>query len=56
MEIARSYYSTVMSGKLRQAVRWETNRKGGGCLILDYQWNNIGQLVVEVIQKKQLYT
>ena len=27
--VARSYHDTVLSGKLRQAVRWETDKEGG---------------------------
>ena len=34
--VARSYHNTVLSGKLRQAVRQSTNREGGWCLLLDY--------------------
>ena len=28
-----SYHDTVLSGRLRQAVRWATNREGVGCLL-----------------------
>ena len=35
--MARSYHDTVLSGKLRQAVRQATNRKGGECLLPDDQ-------------------
>ena len=33
--IARSYHDPVLSDKLQQAVRWSTNREGGGCLLPD---------------------
>ena len=29
-EVARSYHDTVLSGKLRQAIRWATDRERGG--------------------------
>ena len=35
--VARSYHNTVLSGKLRQAIRWATDREGGGCLLPDDQ-------------------
>ena len=35
--IARSYHSTLLFDNLIQAVCWETNRKGGGCLLPDDQ-------------------
>ena len=35
--VARSYHDTVLSGKLRQAVRRATDREGGGCILLDDQ-------------------
>ena len=31
--LARSFHSTVMSGKLQQAVCWATDREGGWCLL-----------------------
>ena len=31
--MARSFHETVLSGKLRQAVRRETDQEGGGCLL-----------------------
>ena len=31
--VARSFQETVLSGKLRQAIRRATNREGGGCLL-----------------------
>ena len=53
--VARSYHDTVLSGKLRQAVRWETDRKGGGCLLPDDQCTKTGRPVVEVLREKHLY-
>ena len=35
--VARSFHEKVLSGKLRQAVCWATNREGGGYLLLDDQ-------------------
>ena len=35
--MARHYHDTLLSGKLRQAVRWATEREGGGCLLPDDQ-------------------
>ena len=34
--VSRIYHDTVLSGKLRQAVRRATDREGGWCLLLDY--------------------
>ena len=31
--VVRSYHNTVLSGKLRYAVRQATDREGGGCLL-----------------------
>ena len=50
--IARSYHNTVMSSKLRQSVHWETEREGGGCLLLDDQFNKTRRLVAEVLREK----
>ena len=49
--VARSFHETVLSGKLRQAVRQETKRKGGGCLLPDDQCTNTGRPVAEVLQE-----
>ena len=35
--VNRSFHETVLSGKLRHAVRRETHREGGGCLLPDDQ-------------------
>ena len=50
--IARSYYDMVLSGKLRQAVRWATIRKGGGCLLSDDQCTKTRRPVAEVLREK----
>ena len=50
--MAWSYHNTVLSGKLRKAVRWATNRKGGGCLLPDDQCTKTGRLVAEVLREK----
>ena len=50
--MARSYHNTVLSGKLRQDVRWATNRYGGGCLPPDDQCTKTGRLVAEVLREK----
>ena len=42
----------VLSGKLRQAFRWSTNREGGGCLLPDDQCTKTGQPVAEVLREK----
>ena len=40
--VARSYHDTVLSGKLRQAVRRSTNRERGGCLLPNDQCTKTG--------------
>ena len=40
--VARSFHNTLLSGKHRQAVRWATNREGGGCLLQDDQCTKTG--------------
>ena len=42
----------VLSGKLRQAVRWATDTEGGGCLLPDDQCTKTGQPVAEVLREK----
>ena len=41
-----------MSGKLRQAVCWVTDREGGGCLLPYDQFTKTGQPVAEFLQEK----
>ena len=50
--IVRSYHDTVLSDKLRQSVRWATDRDGGGCLLPDDQCTKTGQPVAEVLREK----
>ena len=40
--ISQSYHDTVLSGKLRKAVRRATGREGGGCLLPDDQFTKTG--------------
>ena len=46
------FHNTVLSGKLRKAVCWATNREGGGCLLPDYQCTKTGRPVAEVLREK----
>ena len=48
--LARSYHDTVLSGKIRQAIRWATDREGGGCLLPDDQFTKTGRPVAEVLR------
>ena len=50
--IERSYHDTVLSGKLQQAVRLETDREGGGCLLPDDKCTKTGRPVAEVLWEK----
>ena len=52
--IARSYHDTVLSGKLRQAVRQATDREGGGCLLPEDQCTKTRRPVAEVLREKHL--
>ena len=51
--LGRSFHSTLMSGKLWQAVRqatdWET---GGGCLLFEDVCTKTGRLIADVIHEK----
>ena len=42
----------MLSEKFRQAVRRETNREGGGCLLPDNQCTKTGRPITEVLRKK----
>ena len=50
--VARSFYETVLSGKLRQAVRQAADREGGECLLPDDQCTKIGRLVADILREK----
>ena len=50
--VARGFHETVLSRKLRQAVRRVTDREGGGCLLPDDQCTKTGRPVAEVLPKK----
>ena len=47
--MARRYYDTVMSVKIRQDICQATNREGGGCILPDDQCTKTRQPVAEVI-------
>ena len=46
--VSKCYHNTVLSGKLRQAGRLETNREGGGCLLPDDKCTKTRRPVTEV--------
>ena len=48
----QGFHETVLSGKILQAVRWATDREGGGCLLPDDQCTKIGRPVAEVLRAK----
>ena len=48
--VARSFHETVLSGKLRQAVRRATDREGGGCLLPGEKCTKTGRPVAEVLR------
>ena len=50
--VAWDFHDTVLSGKLQQAVRWATNRDGGGCLLPDDQCTKTERPVAEVLLEK----
>ena len=37
---------------MKQAIRWTTNREGGGCLLPDDQYRKTGRPVAEVLRYK----
>ena len=47
--VAQSFHETVLSGKLRQAVRRATDQEGGGCLLLEDKCTKTGRPVAEVL-------
>ena len=50
--VAQSFHETVLSGKLRQAVRRATDREGGGCLLPGDKCTETGRPVADVLQEK----
>ena len=50
--VARSFHKTVLSGNLRQAFRWATDREGDGCLLPDDQCTKTWRPIAEVLQEK----
>ena len=50
--VARSFHKTVLSGKLRQAVRRATDREGVGCLLPGGKCTKTGRPVADVLREK----
>ena len=50
--VAWGFHETMLSGKLRQAVRQATDREGGGCLLPDDQCTKTGRPVADVLREK----
>ena len=50
--MARSFHGTVLSGKLRQAVRRATDQEGRGCLLPEDKCTKTGRPVAEVLWEK----
>ena len=50
--VARSFHKTVLLEKLRQAVHWETDREGGGCLLPGEKCTKTGRPVANVLWEK----
>ena len=50
--VARSFYKTVLSGKLRQDVRQATVWAGGGCLLPGEKCTKTGRPVADVLREK----
>ena len=53
--VAQIFHETVLSGKLRQAVRRVTDREGGGCLLPEEKCTKTGRLVAEVLREEHPY-
>ena len=49
--VARIFHKTVLSGKLRKAVRRATDREGGGCLLPDDQCTKTWRPVAKVLRE-----
>ena len=50
--VARIFHETLLSGKLRQAVRQATNREGGECLLPGDKCTKTGRPVADVLREK----
>ena len=50
--VAQSFHETVLLGKLRQAIRRETDREGEGCLLSYEQFTKTRRPVAAVLQEK----
>ena len=50
--VARSFHETVLSWKLRQAVRWATDREGGGCILSGDKCTKTRRPVADVLREK----
>ena len=50
--VAPSFHKTMLSGKLRQAIRWATDREGGGCLLPGDKCTKTGRPVADVLRDK----
>ena len=51
---SQTYHSLVLRGKLRNAVRWITEREMGGAIQPGYRCTKTGYRVMEVIRTKHL--
>ena len=50
--MAQSFHETVLSGKIRQAVCWATDREWGGCLLSGDKCTKTGRPVADVLREK----